>query len=202
MKALKCFWKNLASLWSLVVGLRVTGQAFIGPQVTVHYPRQTVGPENLEGYRGHMELVPSPKNPAIPKCISCMMCDPSCPSKAITVVKQKEPKPTPEQLQAMAEAEARGEKVKKPAAPKNPGAFIYDFSLCSFCNTCADNCPVGSIRFTTNVYFAVTDKSDLKMDLLARLARQAAEGKTAPSPAPAPEKPKKAAPAETAQSEA
>lgn len=204
MNALKCFWKNLASLWSLVVGLKVTGKAFVGPQVTVHYPRQTVGAAGLEGYRGHMELVPSPKNPAIPKCISCMMCATSCPSKCITITKQKEPKPTEEQLKAMAEAEARGEKVKKPTAPKNPASFTYDFSLCSFCNTCADNCPVGSIRFSTNVYFAVADRKDLKMDLLARLARQASEAKPgdkAAGGAAAPDKPKKAA-AQAAPSEA
>ncbi len=197
MNALKSFWKNIASLWSLIVGLQVTGKAFCGPQVTVHYPRQTVGPEGLEGFRGHMELVPSVKDPAIPKCISCMMCATSCPSKCLTVVKQKEPKPTEEQLKAMAEAEARGEKVKKLSAPKNPAQFIYDFSLCSFCNTCVENCPVGSIRFTTNVYFATTNKADLQMNLVERLAKQAASGKTVPG-----EKPKKAAKTETAQSEA
>lgn len=194
MNTIRSFWKNIASLWSLVVGLKVTGKAFCGPQVTVHYPRQTVGPEGLDGYRGHMELIPSPKNPAVPKCISCMMCATSCPSKAITVVKQKEPKPTEAELAAMKEAEARGEKVKKPSAPKNPAKFIYDFSLCSFCNTCAENCPVNSIRFTTNVYFAVTDREALKMDLLDRLTKQAAS-------APAPEKKPKEASA-TAKSEA
>ena len=197
MNALKSFWKNIASLWSLVVGLQVTGKAFCGPQVTVHYPRQTVGLDALEGFRGHMELVPGAKDPGTPKCISCMMCATSCPSKCLTVAKQKEPKPTEEQLAAMKEAEARGEKVKKPSAPKNPAKFIYDFSLCSFCNTCVENCPVGAIRFTTNVYVAVTDKAALQMDLLVRLADQVAAGTYVPA-----EKPKKAAKPETAQSEA
>jgi NADH-quinone oxidoreductase subunit I len=94
----------------------------------------------------------------------------TCPSGCITVVKQKAPKATPEEEQAMAEAEARGEKVKKPAAPKNPARFIYDFSLCSLCGLCAEVCPVNSIGFSSDVYMVVRQRSELKLDLLARLS--------------------------------
>lgn len=174
--ALTRFFRSIFDLWSLIVGLGVTGYNFFRPLRNVRYPRVTVGPEKLEGYRGHVELVAKPKDPTIPKCISCLMCVNACPSKCLTVVKQKAPKPTEEEQKAMKEAEERGEKVKKPKAPKNPAKFIYDYSLCSLCGTCVENCPVNSIRYSDNVYYAVSDRRQLNLDLLKRLADQAARG--------------------------
>ncbi|WP_243546822.1 4Fe-4S binding protein [Pseudodesulfovibrio tunisiensis] len=176
--------------WSLFVGFGVTGKYFCNKLVTVHYPRQTVEEENLDTYGGHIELVGKPKDPAMPKCISCMMCVTNCPSKCLTVVKQKPPKPTPEQEKAMKEAEEKGEKVSKPKAPKNPAKFIYDYSLCSLCGTCIENCPTKSLRYSSNFYWVASDRKELKLDLLARLREQA---KSMPASAPKAEaKPAKA----------
>ena len=163
--------KQIRDLWSLIVGLFVTGENLCRHTVTVHYPRREV--DNLGSFRGPIELLPSAKDAAIPRCISCLMCMNTCPSGCITVVKQKAPKPTAEQEQAMAEAQARGEKPKKPAAPKNPGAFIYDYSLCSLCGLCAEVCPVDSIGFSSDVYMVVHSRAEAKLDLLARLKNKA-----------------------------
>ena len=178
--------------WSLIVGLKVTGKYFCKPLITVHYPRQVIDDENLSTYGGHVELIGKPKDPAMPKCISCMMCVTNCPSKCLTVVKQKAPKPTPEEEAAMKAAEEAGEKVKKPKAPKNPAKFMYDYTLCSLCGTCIDNCPAKSLRFSNNMYWVATSRKEMKIDLLARLKEQAAE---VPASAPAP-KTEAAAPAE------
>jgi NADH-quinone oxidoreductase subunit I len=159
--------QQIRNLWSLIVGLFVTGDNLRRATVTVHYPRQEV--DNLGSYRGPIELLPSAKDPLIPRCISCMMCMTTCPSGCITVVKNKAPKPTAEEAQAMADAEARGEKPKKPKAPKNPARFLYDYSLCSLCGLCAEVCPVDSIGFSCDAYMVVRDRGVLKMDLLARL---------------------------------
>ncbi|WP_319759350.1 4Fe-4S binding protein [Maridesulfovibrio sp.] len=180
MSALKKIWDDLSSLWSLIVGLKVTGKNFVDKNVTLHYPRETVTSGQLEGFRGPLELIGKPKDPAKPKCISCMMCVTACPSKCITVVKSKAPKPTEAELQAMKEAEERGEKVKKPKAPKEPAKFLYDFSLCSLCGSCVENCPAKSLRYSSNVYLTVTDRKELKMDLLARLAGQAEKAAESP----------------------
>ena len=96
----------------------------------------------------------------------------------------------------MAEAEARGEKPKKPAPPKAPGTWTYDFSLCSLCGSCVEVCPVDSIGFSHDIYMVGTKREDFVFDQLARLARKAAARKAEPkkaapeaasAPAPAPE---------------
>ncbi|WP_022662398.1 4Fe-4S binding protein [Paucidesulfovibrio longus] len=196
MSAVKDIFQSVKDLWSLFVGLKVTGKYFLQPTVTVHYPRQTVDPEVEQTFGGHVELVPKPKNPAKPKCIGCMMCVTNCPSGCLTVVKAKAPKPTPEEEQAMKEAEARGEEVKKPKAPKEPAKFLYDYSLCSLCGTCIENCPVGSLQYSHNIYFVGTSRKDFKLDLLKRLERQAENAAKASGTAP------KAETAEAASKEA
>lgn len=167
------FGKALQGLWSLAIGLGVTFRAFIRPGVTVHYPRATLDDANLITYRGHVELIGKDRQPAVPRCISCGMCAMNCPSACLTVVKQKAPKPTPEQKKSMEEAEARGEKVKKPAAPKDPASFAYDFSLCSLCGTCVESCPADALRFSHEIYQAGFERKDFQFDLLARLREQA-----------------------------
>lgn len=172
--------------WSLIVGLKITGKYFCKPLITVHYPRQVIDSENLSTYGGHVELIGKPKDPATPKCISCMMCVTNCPSNCLKLVKQKAPTPTPEQEAEWAAAEERGEKVKKPSAPKNPAKFTYDYTLCSLCGTCIDNCPAKSLRFSNNIYWVATSRKEMKLDLIARLKEQANEV-SAPAPAPKPE---------------
>jgi len=161
---------NLMRLWSLIVGLRVTGKCFISPQITIHYPRETV--HNIATFHGPVELVPNPKDPMKPKCIVCLQCASACPSNCLTVVMKPTPKPSAEEIKAQKEAESKGEKAKK-SAPKELLKFTYDFTLCSLCGTCVETCPVGSLRFSNDAYLASTNKKDFFYDLLARLCRQA-----------------------------
>jgi NADH-quinone oxidoreductase subunit I len=114
MQCLDSVRKTAKSLWSLVVGLRVTGDNMVKPQITVHYPRRTV--ESLEGYRGHVQLVGKPGNPAEPRCICCMMCVNSCPSSCITVVQAAEPKAEPAAEEAKAPKAAKAVAAAAPAA--------------------------------------------------------------------------------------
>lgn len=175
MTAIRTFFRNIADLWSLIVGLGVTGKYFTQRTLTQHYPRQVVVDEDIETYRGPIQMVGKPKTPEKPKCIACMMCMNVCPSNCFTIVKAKPPKPTPEEEQAMKEAEERGEKPKKPKAPKEPSRVVYDFSLCSLCGTCIENCPVGSLEYSHEIYWVWTDRKEAKIDLLARLKQQAGE---------------------------
>jgi NADH-quinone oxidoreductase subunit I len=163
--------RRLSELWSLVRGLDITGRMLFKPGVTVHYPRQEV--PNIESFRGPIALMPRDDDPEKPRCIACMMCVSTCPSRCITVVKMKPP-------------EADGEKsdpgARKPVAPKEPETYRYDYSLCSLCGLCAEVCPVDSIRFSAEAYLVTRDRRTLTMDLLAKLkasARAPFDGKEA-----------------------
>lgn len=201
---IKCIVKGAADtakgLWSLVVGLAVTGKYFVSRHKTVYYPREVIEKENTQNFRGPIELVGLPKDPATPKCISCMLCVQACPSNCISVKRSPAPVMTPEQQKEFDEAAARGENPKKPAAPKNPGAYEYDFTYCSLCACCIEACPVNSIAFSHELYLSGTRREDFKIDLLARLKRQAANAPAKPAkiPAPASAEPGDKAPAKEA----
>lgn len=165
----KGFFEEIAEAvkgcWSLIVGLKVTGKNYLDSQLTVHYPRQTVTHDELEGYRGHIELTPSPKDPTKAKCIACNMCVRACPSNCITVKKKKVPKPPPPK---------EGEKPKR--TPPSAESFHLKYHLCSLCGLCVQSCKPGAIRFSKHVYFAGGSRKDFEIDLIDRLRRQAAAG--------------------------
>ena len=170
---IKCITNLGKGLWSLVVGLGITGKYAVSPHKTVYYPREVVEPEATQSFRGPIELVGLPKDPATPKCISCMLCVMACPSGCIKVKKSPAPKMTADEQKAFDEATARGENPKKPAAPRNPAAYEYDFTYCSLCACCVEACPVKGIAFSDDIYLAGTRREDFKVDLLARLKRLA-----------------------------
>lgn len=206
MSVLQDIYKTAEGIWSLVVGLRITAWNFARPQVTVHYPRKVVG-RSLATFRGHIELVGKEKNPAEPRCITCMLCEGLCPSGCIKIHK---PKPVPKAKAAPAEKlpEADGsavgavltpKKMPPPAAPgegsspkaaaakepkaapasKVPLAFTLNYTLCSLCGLCVQNCPADSLRFSNDVYLAElaapqgSGRQAFQYDLLERLRRQA-----------------------------
>lgn len=183
MKAMiQCVTDTVRGFWSLVVGLFITGKYFVSPHKTVYYPREVIDKNLTDSFRGHIELVGLPKDPTTPKCISCMLCVQACPSNCISVKRSPAPVMTPEQQKAFDEATARGENPKKPAAPKNPAAYEYDYTYCSLCACCVEACPVGSIRFSHELYLSGIRREDFKIDLLSRLKRTAAN-KATPAPA-------------------
>jgi NADH-quinone oxidoreductase subunit I len=167
MSAIKSIVRSVADLWSLVVGLQITGRYFTQSQVTVHYPRKEIAPEVNESFRGPIELVPNPRAEGKSKCTACLICVPACPSNCITVVKAPAPVITAEQEKAFQEAEARGEEVERPTAPREPVVWNYDFSLCSLCGICIEACPVKSNTFSHKLYGVGTDRKDFLIDNLA-----------------------------------
>ncbi|MDR0355811.1 MAG: 4Fe-4S binding protein [Deltaproteobacteria bacterium] len=139
---------NIKGLWSLIVGLSITGRFFFSPVKTVHYPRQVVDPESLASYRGPLELVPA-DDVGGSKCVSCQMCVRACPGNCLTVIKGKE--------------------------GKAPETYLYDFTLCCLCAACVESCPTSAIRFSHNVYLTARTREELHMDLLADLKARAAK---------------------------
>ena len=175
--------KAIQGLWSLLIGLKITGHAFFQKQSTVHYPRQTV--PNLATYRGHIELVAREDAPGIPKCISCYKCAVGCPSACISLsCPEDHPSAktrTPAIPGPLGQDPAFRITPVKVAPPDNPGApsrrtpatFHLDYNYCSLCGLCVQNCPVESLRFSQDVYLAGFTKQEFEYDLLTRLRGQA-----------------------------
>ncbi|MDR2946922.1 MAG: 4Fe-4S binding protein [Candidatus Adiutrix sp.] len=162
---MKAIVDNIKGLYSLLVGLFITGRYGLGPfailfrlakketgrpLLTTHYPGQSIAKEDLVTYRGPVELIPAEDDPAKSKCVSCMMCVKSCPSACLTVVK--------------------GE-------GKAPKLWTSDFALCSLCGTCVEVCPAHALRFSHDIYWVTETRAELVGDLLAKLAANAKKKK-------------------------
>jgi NADH-quinone oxidoreductase subunit I len=166
--------KTLKGLWSLIVGLKVTGKEFCRPWITVHYPRQEV--TNLNSYRGHIDLVPQPGNSKQPLCIVCKKCEEICPSGCIRIEGHLPDEKTGEvrQLLLITNVPLPGSVAKDPicATDKNLrllDSFTLNYNYCSLCGLCVQSCPVSSLIFSNDVYLAGGSRKDFEYDLLRRL---------------------------------
>ncbi len=170
----KSIRENLGGMWSLLVGLRVTSINFFRPHVTVHYPRQCV--PTLEGYRGHIELVPLEKDPLKSKCIACSNCVKICPTSCISLKATKPKKAAvaegADSPAAKVPSEGKKEAPVKKAKPELQ-SFVLDYNYCSLCGLCVQSCPTGALEFSDDVYLAGFTRQEFVFDLLARLQRQA-----------------------------
>ena len=184
--------KGVKGLWSLAVGMSITGRYLFKPRITVRYPWKTV--ENLDTYRGHIELLPRGEDPSLPRCIACGACSRICPSQCIYVDCGI---PSDEEIRSrrrMVEVAgvpmvARLEKTPPPAELKcrSPQAFHLDFTLCSLCGQCVRICPVSSLRFSNNVYLAGYTREEFNhIDLMERFRRMFAGESRRPAIEPPP----------------
>ncbi len=177
MTLTKLFSDAAVGLKSLFVGLGITGRAMARPPVTVIYPKTEV--TNLDTYRGHVELVPKDEDPTMPRCIACGACVRACPSQCLAVAcpvgggqgGHENRQATEMAGELVARVETMAPAPQKGC--KTPGAFVYDYSLCSLCGQCVKTCPVDSLRFSRHAYFTGTRREDFHLDLLVRLRRQA-----------------------------
>ena len=129
---------------SLVEGLGVTLKALFQPIVTVQYPREEI--DITPNYRGHIDLVLDPeKNTFL--CISCGMCEKSCPSDCIKV---------------------KGEKLEG-KKKKTLVLFELDFTKCSLCGTCVEVCPTTALEFSQEYNLAAFSREAFHFDILKRL---------------------------------
>ncbi|MFW5997407.1 MAG: 4Fe-4S dicluster domain-containing protein, partial [Desulfovermiculus sp.] len=100
-------------------------------------------------------------------------CVRMCPSSCITLTAIKPKKKAAEDKESAA-AES-GEKAKPKKAKPELESFVLDFNYCSLCGQCVQNCPVDSLRYTSDVYQAGFSRQEFVFDLLARLHDQAAQ---------------------------
>lgn len=172
---IKTLKEAVTGVWSMLVGLKITGINFFQPQVTVHYPRQTAP---LEGYRGHIELVAKEDEPYKSKCVACGTCYQMCPSSCIDLrakpqVNDSQPVLPPHPDMAGLPLEFKRKLMHPAESVKEPEYFNLDYNYCSLCGLCVQNCPAGALRFSSDVYLAGYSRQEFEYDLMARLRYQA-----------------------------
>ncbi len=175
---MKTIGQTIKSLWSLIVGLKVTGAEFVKPQITIHFPRKEVN--NLGTYRGHIDLVPLANDPSSPRCIMCGYCAETCPSGCITlkfhmVGEQTDPAQRRKLLLGLdVPVPHSAGKVPPPAKIERVlESFNLNYNYCSLCGLCVQGCPVGSLAFSRDAYLVGRARKDFEFDLLARLKSRA-----------------------------
>ena len=129
---------------SLVEGLGVTMKALFSPIVTVQYPREEI--DITPNYRGHIDLILDQEKNTY-RCITCGMCEKSCPSDCIKVKGEKK----------------EGEKKKSLVL------FELDFTKCSLCGTCVEVCPKSALEYSQEYNLAAFTKEAFHFDILKRL---------------------------------
>lgn len=147
------FREIFQGLYSLIVGMRITGAEFFKPIVTVPYPFETI--KMSPRFRGHIELIAD--KDGHPKCVVCGMCERACPTGCISLGSISEEY----------EVEVKGEVKKK----KRKVLTKYDlnFTTCSLCGQCVENCSFGAIDFSKEYNLASERKEDFHFNLLKRL---------------------------------
>jgi NADH-quinone oxidoreductase subunit I len=134
---------------SLLIGMGITFKEFFKPVVTVSYPYQTL-PMSAK-FRGHIELLADAEGKA--KCVACGMCERACPSGCISIGS------------VSVDIEVDGKVKKKKVLSK----YELDFTKCSLCGQCVENCGFGAIDFSKEYNLASTRKEDFHFNLLQRL---------------------------------
>jgi NADH-quinone oxidoreductase subunit I len=142
----------ITELWtgfvSLLTGMRITLQQFFKPQVTVHYPHQSL--KMAKRYRGHIVLIRDQET-GRSLCVACNSCEKACPSGCIVVDGIKR----------------EGEKKKSVTE------FKLDFTKCSLCGSCVEVCPVDALDFSKDYNLASTSKESFyQIDLYKKVTEE------------------------------
>jgi len=168
--------KIVKDLWSMVVGMKVTGKEFLKPKLTVHYPRKEV--TNLDTYRGHCKLVAREDDPFTPKCIMCGICIENCPSGCLSMIVRVVGEDRSRTVSKVGELMLGRQVILPGSLKKDPpigyvgrvlDSFRLDFSYCSLCGLCVQNCPVSSLGWSHDVYLVGRNRQAFKFDLLEQL---------------------------------
>lgn len=154
INALKEIWSGAVSL---LTGMAITAKYAAKPPITVHYPYETL--EITPNFRGHTDLVMNPEDGSH-GCITCMMCQKTCPSGCIEI------------------------KAEKPEGAKKKELVEYhlDFTRCSLCGNCVEVCPTSALMFSKEYTLVGTSRHDFHFELLGRLKKRADAAGLKPKP--------------------
>jgi NADH-quinone oxidoreductase subunit I len=148
MKLLNYIKGIFEGLWSLLVGMKVTGSYFFRPWtiVTQQYPENRRGKgkkskkklEMFDRFKGEVVMPHNDKNEH--KCTGCGICEINCPNGSIEVISKS----------------IMTEDGKKKRAIDT---HIYHLGMCTFCGLCVKTCPSGALEFSQEFEHAVFNRS-------------------------------------------
>lgn len=125
-------------------GLAVTFVHFFREPVTIEYPEVNVESQLPDRYRGILQV-------DMDICISCHLCESSCPISCIVIDDIKG-----------AKTSVMSKITGKPTPKlKYPTRFDIDIAKCMYCGLCVEPCPTGAIHHTRRFEGTVTNVSDL-----------------------------------------
>lgn len=131
------FWKGL---WSLLVGMKVTGKEFVTPKVTEKYPENRATLKIADRFRATLTLKYDADGNH--KCVACGICQMNCPNHTIQIVAKK-----------VTDEAGNTKRVLDD--------YIYDLGSCVFCQLCVTSCPHGALEFINDFEQAVFTRSKL-----------------------------------------
>jgi NADH-quinone oxidoreductase subunit I len=147
MKIINYITGIFKGVWSLLVGMKVTGSYFFRPWkiVTQQYPenRKKKGKKKLvmyERFRG--ELIMPHFEGNFHKCTGCAICEMNCPNGTIEVISKM----------------VVSDDGKK---KRELDQYVYRMGMCTFCALCVKTCPSNAIAFSPEFEHAVFNKAKL-----------------------------------------
>ncbi|UCE61582.1 MAG: NADH-quinone oxidoreductase subunit I [Phycisphaerales bacterium] len=142
------------TVWSILIGLRLTLKYCFSKTVTVQYP--DVAPTLQPRYRGFHFY-------EIERCIACDQCAKACPVDCIYVEK------------------SAARKLDKETGVAVGGALVryaIDYAKCMFCGQCAETCPTACLHMGS-----IHDMSGFsRTDMIVEFTELAKQGLQTPQP--------------------
>jgi NADH-quinone oxidoreductase subunit I len=143
MKSIIKYIKDIISaVWSLMVGLSVTGHYFLRPStiVTQQYPENRKKLKMYDRFKGEVTMTHDVNNQHF--CNGCGTCELNCPNGSIEIITKK----------VLSEDGKSTRAIDK---------HIYHLSMCTFCALCIKTCPTNALAFSQEFEHAVFDRSKL-----------------------------------------
>jgi NADH-quinone oxidoreductase subunit I len=129
-------------VWSLLLGMSVTGKYFLSPWkiVTQKYPENRKKLVMFDRFKGEVIMPHNANNQH--RCTGCGICEINCPNGSIEILSDK-----------IITEEGKSKRIID--------KHIYHLSMCTFCGLCIKTCPSNAIVFAQTFEHAVFDRNKL-----------------------------------------
>jgi NADH-quinone oxidoreductase subunit I len=134
------------TFFEILQGMSQTGRYFVGPKVTIEYPKEKALP--YPRFRGAHALISNPETGEL-NCDACHLCATICPSSCIFI-----------------------ESSEGSDHQKHLDTFEIDLARCVYCGFCEEVCPRAAIVMTSVYELASYDKRDFLLTKEKLVANQ------------------------------